>query len=165
MSSRVACDNSECSSPRKVTTRSAVSMRQLALTDTHSDSAQQIPHQQEAVDSAQTFLKLDLGRYATGIDPYIDVVTAQTTLLTNQQSPTNLQVQEMTASLQLIESLGGRLGPISIAHTCGGRAETEEVRDRDSALDSQSSLRAMFACRKKKFTSFIVAHSSSRIPL
>jgi NodT family efflux transporter outer membrane factor (OMF) lipoprotein len=69
--------------------------------------SQQIPHQQEAVDSAQTFLKLEWGRYETGIDPYIDVVTAQTTLLTNQQTLTSLQVQEMTASVQLIESLGG----------------------------------------------------------
>jgi outer membrane protein TolC len=48
-----------------------------------------------------------LTRYEAGIDPYIDVVTAQTTLLSNQQSVTNLQVQEMTASVQLIEALGG----------------------------------------------------------
>jgi hypothetical protein len=34
-------------------------------------------------------------------------LTAQTTLLTNQQTLTSLQVQEMTASVQLIESLGG----------------------------------------------------------
>ena len=69
--------------------------------------SQQIRHQQEAVDSAQMFLKLESGRYETGIDPYIDVIIAQTTLLSNQQSLTNLQVQEMTASVQLIESLGG----------------------------------------------------------
>jgi len=69
--------------------------------------SQQILRQQEAVDSSQTFLKLELGRYETGIDPYIDVVTAQITLLTNQQSRTNLQVQQMTASVQLIEALGG----------------------------------------------------------
>ncbi len=69
--------------------------------------SQQIQHQQKAVDSSQTFLRLELGRYETGIDPYINVITAQTTLLANQQSLTNLQVQEMTASVQLIEALGG----------------------------------------------------------
>jgi outer membrane protein TolC len=69
--------------------------------------SQQILRQQEAVESSQTFLRLELGRYDTGIDPYIDVVTAQTTLLANRQSLTNLQVQEMTASVQLIEALGG----------------------------------------------------------
>jgi NodT family efflux transporter outer membrane factor (OMF) lipoprotein len=68
---------------------------------------QQIQRQQEAVDSSQTFLKLELGRYDTGIDPYIDVVTAQTTLLANQQSLATLQVQHMISSVQLIEALGG----------------------------------------------------------
>jgi len=69
--------------------------------------SQQILRQKEAVDSSQTFLRLELGRYETGIDPYIDVVTAQTTLLASQESLTELQVQQMTASVQLIESLGG----------------------------------------------------------
>jgi NodT family efflux transporter outer membrane factor (OMF) lipoprotein len=69
--------------------------------------SQQIQHQQVAVDSSRLLVKLELGRYETGIDPYIDVITAQTTLLANRQSLTNLQVQEMTASVQLIESLGG----------------------------------------------------------
>jgi outer membrane protein TolC len=52
-------------------------------------------------------LKLELARYNLGIDPYIDVVTAQTTLLNNQQTLTNIKVQEMTASVQLIAALGG----------------------------------------------------------
>jgi NodT family efflux transporter outer membrane factor (OMF) lipoprotein len=69
--------------------------------------SQQILRQQEAVNSSQTYLKLESTRYKTGIDPYIDVVIAQTTLLDNQQSLTTLQVQEMTASVQLIEALGG----------------------------------------------------------
>jgi NodT family efflux transporter outer membrane factor (OMF) lipoprotein len=69
--------------------------------------SQQVRQQQEAVNSSQTFLRLELGRYENGIDPYIDVVVAQTTLLANQQSLTTLQVQEMAASVQLIEALGG----------------------------------------------------------
>ena len=69
--------------------------------------SQQIRQQQEALDSSQTFLRLEMGRYKNGIDPYIDVVIAQTTLLSNQQSLTTLQVQEMAASVQLIEALGG----------------------------------------------------------
>jgi len=69
--------------------------------------SQQIRRQQEAVDSSQTFLRLELGRYETGIDPYIDVTIAQTTLLANQQSLATLKIQQMTASVQLIEALGG----------------------------------------------------------
>jgi len=69
--------------------------------------SQQIRRQQEAVNSSQTFFTLEMGRYQMGIDPYIDVVTAQTTVLTNQEILASLQVQEMTASVQLVESLGG----------------------------------------------------------
>jgi NodT family efflux transporter outer membrane factor (OMF) lipoprotein len=69
--------------------------------------SQQILKQQEAVDSAQTYLKLETGRYETGIDPYIDVMTAQTTLLNDQQSLATLHVEEMTASIELIQALGG----------------------------------------------------------
>ena len=69
--------------------------------------SQQIRRQQQAVDSSQTFLRLELGRYETGIDPYIDVTIAQTTLLANQQSLATLKIQLMTASVQLIEALGG----------------------------------------------------------
>jgi NodT family efflux transporter outer membrane factor (OMF) lipoprotein len=69
--------------------------------------SQQIVKQQQAEQSAQRVVQLEMARYETGIDPYIDVVTAQTTLLSDQQTLANLRVQEMTASVQLIEALGG----------------------------------------------------------
>ena len=69
--------------------------------------SQQIQQQQLAVESAKKFVELETGRYETGIDPYVDVVTAQTTLLTDQQSLASLHIQQMTASVQLIEALGG----------------------------------------------------------
>jgi NodT family efflux transporter outer membrane factor (OMF) lipoprotein len=69
--------------------------------------SQQLIRQQQAETSAQEFVTLEMARYQTGIDPYVDVVTAQTTLLTDRQSVASLRVQEMTASVQLIEALGG----------------------------------------------------------
>jgi NodT family efflux transporter outer membrane factor (OMF) lipoprotein len=69
--------------------------------------SQQMIRQQQAVDSSKTFLKLEQSRYDLGIDPYIDVMTAETTLLSNQQTLANLQVQQMTASVQLVQALGG----------------------------------------------------------
>jgi NodT family efflux transporter outer membrane factor (OMF) lipoprotein len=69
--------------------------------------SQQIVREQEAVDSSKTFLTLETGRYDTGIDPYTDVVTAQTTLLSNQQQLAIAQVEYMTSSVQLIQALGG----------------------------------------------------------
>ena len=69
--------------------------------------SQQILKQEQAVKSSEEVLQLEQYRYQIGLDPYLDVVTAQTTLLSNQQTMTNLHVQEMTASVQLIEALGG----------------------------------------------------------
>jgi NodT family efflux transporter outer membrane factor (OMF) lipoprotein len=69
--------------------------------------SQQIQQQAQAVQSSQTYLKLEMGRYETGIDPYLNVVIAQNTLLTNQLSLATSQVSEMTAAVQLITALGG----------------------------------------------------------
>jgi NodT family efflux transporter outer membrane factor (OMF) lipoprotein len=69
--------------------------------------SQQLIQQRQAVTSAEEVVTLETARYQTGIDPYVDVVTAQTTLLTDRQAVATLQVQEMTSSVQLIEALGG----------------------------------------------------------
>ena len=69
--------------------------------------SQQILRQQQAVESSAEALKLETARYELGLDPYLLVVTTQTTLLSNQQVLTSLHVQEMSASVQLIEALGG----------------------------------------------------------
>ncbi|MCU1260755.1 MAG: Heavy metal efflux outer membrane protein CzcC family [Bryobacterales bacterium] len=69
--------------------------------------SQQIKQQAQAVGSAQIYLTLEMGRYETGIDPYLNVVIAQTTLLSNQLSLVTAQVSEMTAAVQLITALGG----------------------------------------------------------
>jgi NodT family efflux transporter outer membrane factor (OMF) lipoprotein len=69
--------------------------------------SQEIRQQDTAVNSAQRNLQLAMQRYQAGIDPYLNVITAQTTLLTNQQSAVTLRRDQMTASVQLIEALGG----------------------------------------------------------
>ncbi len=69
--------------------------------------SQQILSQQDAVKSAQEFLDLETQRYTLGVDPYVDVVTAQTTLLGDQQTLNALQVSQMIASVQLVQALGG----------------------------------------------------------
>jgi NodT family efflux transporter outer membrane factor (OMF) lipoprotein len=69
--------------------------------------SQQMVTQQAATDSAQQFVTLETDRYRLGLDQYINVVQAQTTLLTDQQTLASLHVQQMTASVQLIEALGG----------------------------------------------------------
>jgi outer membrane protein TolC len=59
------------------------------------------------VNSAQTYFKLELARYQTGIDPYVDVLVAQTTVLADEQTLNGLQVQEMTYAVALVQALGG----------------------------------------------------------
>ncbi|SPE22843.1 Efflux transporter, outer membrane factor lipoprotein, NodT family [Candidatus Sulfotelmatomonas gaucii] len=76
----------------------------LAATRVYS---QQILRQQQAVKDAQDYLNLELVRYNTGVDPYVDVVIAQTTLLTNQETLNALEVNEMTSSVDLVQTLGG----------------------------------------------------------
>ena len=69
--------------------------------------SQQILHEQEAVKFAQQSYDLEKQRYDTGVDPYIDVVQAQTTLLGDQVTLNSLQVQEMLSAVQLVQALGG----------------------------------------------------------
>ena len=69
--------------------------------------SQELISQQAAVNSAQELLNLEVGRYETGIDPYIDVLTAQTTLLTDQETLATLHINLMVSSVDLIQALGG----------------------------------------------------------
>ncbi len=67
----------------------------------------QISQQDAAVQSAQRYVDIANARYQTGLDPYLNVITAQNTLLTDQQTQINLRVTEMTAAVELIQALGG----------------------------------------------------------
>jgi NodT family efflux transporter outer membrane factor (OMF) lipoprotein len=67
----------------------------------------QIKQQDTAVTSAQRYVSIATDRYKLGLDPYLDVITAQTALLSAQQTAVTLRLQQLTASVQLIEALGG----------------------------------------------------------
>jgi NodT family efflux transporter outer membrane factor (OMF) lipoprotein len=69
--------------------------------------SKEIQQEQQAVNLAQNFLKLELGRYETGVDPYLNVLVAQTTVLADEQTLNSLQVQQMTSAVALVEALGG----------------------------------------------------------
>jgi NodT family efflux transporter outer membrane factor (OMF) lipoprotein len=60
-----------------------------------------------AVDASQRYLNLAIARYKLGVDSYLNVITAQTTLLSNQITDLNLRLEQMTASVGLIADLGG----------------------------------------------------------
>ena len=68
---------------------------------------QQRQEQEGAIVAAQRYYDLSNVRYKTGVDTYLNVFTAETSLLSNQQTGISLYIQQMTSSVQLIEALGG----------------------------------------------------------
>lgn len=63
--------------------------------------------EQRAVAAAQRSLDLSNQRYKGGVTSYLEVLTAETTLITNQRTLTDLQSRQFAASVQLIRALGG----------------------------------------------------------
>ena len=60
-----------------------------------------------AVDDARRALEIANNRYVGGVTTYLDVITAQTTLLSNQRLATQLLGQQMVSSVYLVKALGG----------------------------------------------------------
>jgi NodT family efflux transporter outer membrane factor (OMF) lipoprotein len=69
--------------------------------------ADEVVQQQRAINSSQHYLDLANIRYKTGVDSYLNVITAQNTLLSNRETQVQDQLRQMTASVQLILALGG----------------------------------------------------------
>ena len=67
----------------------------------------QINRESQAIEAAQRYLNIATARYQTGLDPYLNVMTAQLTLLSNQQTQVTLRINEMTAAVELVQALGG----------------------------------------------------------
>ena len=89
--------------------------------------AQVIEQQDSATESAARSLREAEVRYKAGIDPYLNVITAQTLLLNNQQLAVNFRMQQMVASVQLIKALGGgwEVSQIPSAKQLGARIPDE----------------------------------------
>lgn len=62
---------------------------------------------QQALDSARDALRLTENQYKAGLIGYLDVVTSQTTALSNERSVLSLLQSRLIASVQLIAALGG----------------------------------------------------------
>jgi multidrug efflux system outer membrane protein len=63
--------------------------------------------QQQAVDAAQRALQIANDRYVGGLVTYLDVVTAEQTLLDNKRLATQILGQRLTTSVSLVKALGG----------------------------------------------------------
>jgi NodT family efflux transporter outer membrane factor (OMF) lipoprotein len=67
----------------------------------------EIRQQDDAISSAQRYYTVAKSRYETGLDIYLNVLTAENTLLSDRQAAITLRVNRITASVQLIQALGG----------------------------------------------------------
>jgi len=69
--------------------------------------SQALSTQGAAVEDARKALDIATNRYVGGIANYLDVITAQTTLLTSERLETQLLGQQMVSSVFLVKALGG----------------------------------------------------------
>jgi NodT family efflux transporter outer membrane factor (OMF) lipoprotein len=69
--------------------------------------SRELDQQDVAIRASEKSLALEVPRYTAGIDPYLNVLVAQLTLLGNEQTAVTLRTEQMTTSVQLIEALGG----------------------------------------------------------
>jgi NodT family efflux transporter outer membrane factor (OMF) lipoprotein len=71
--------------------------------------------QQEAVDAARRTLNISTSRYSGGLVSYLDVVTAQQNLLTDEQQLAVIRGQRLISSVLLVKALGGGWDASSLA--------------------------------------------------
>jgi NodT family efflux transporter outer membrane factor (OMF) lipoprotein len=64
-----------------------------------------------SVQSAQRAYDIASERYKGGVDTYLDVITAEQTLLTNQRQAVQIQGQQFTTAVFLVKALGGGWSP------------------------------------------------------
>jgi len=69
--------------------------------------SQALATQGAAVEDARRALAIANNRYIGGVTTYLDVITAQTTLLTSERLETQLLGQQMVSSVYLVKALGG----------------------------------------------------------
>ena len=72
--------------------------------------------QQAAVTDSRRALELANNRYVGGLTTYLDVITAQSTLLSNERLATQLLGQQMVTSVYLVKALGGGWDASAIEH-------------------------------------------------
>ncbi|MGO9435525.1 MAG: efflux transporter outer membrane subunit [Terracidiphilus sp.] len=68
---------------------------------------QDVDQQNAATEAAARALQEATTRYKAGLDPYLNVITAQTALLNDQQTAVTFQMEREVAEVQLIKALGG----------------------------------------------------------
>lgn len=75
---------------------------------------EEVGEQHTAVESSTRYLELATTRYKAGVDSYLNVIVAQTSLLTNRETEVSIEERRMMASVLLTQALGGGWDPASL---------------------------------------------------
>jgi NodT family efflux transporter outer membrane factor (OMF) lipoprotein len=73
--------------------------------------------EQAAVAAAQRSLDLSLNRYKGGLANYLEVLTAQTALLSNQRTQADVLSRQFTSTVLLVQALGGGWNVSQMPHS------------------------------------------------
>jgi outer membrane protein TolC len=84
---------------------------------------QQVQVQEQTVKSANLAVQLTLNQYKAGTVAYTSVVTAQTIAFSDSQALLNIRQNRLSASIALIEALGGGWNAASLGSSTGTAAE------------------------------------------
>ncbi len=87
--------------------------------------------QDAAVSGAQKSLDVTTNLYQQGVDDYLQVITAQAILLSDQVTAVNIRTRRMTTSVMLVEALGGGWSTEQLA----SRADVSDVPQAQRAID------------------------------
>ncbi|MBV8072425.1 MAG: efflux transporter outer membrane subunit [Acidobacteriaceae bacterium] len=69
--------------------------------------SEEVGQYETAIQSSTRYLDLALTRYRAGIDSYLNVVTAQNSVLVNRETQVQVELRQMVASVSLVMALGG----------------------------------------------------------
>jgi NodT family efflux transporter outer membrane factor (OMF) lipoprotein len=87
--------------------------------------------QASAVKGAQTSLNVTTNLYKQGVDDYLQVITTQAILLSDQVTDVNIRTRRMTTSVLFIEALGGGWRTSQLA----SKADVSDVPEAQDAID------------------------------
>ena len=69
--------------------------------------SKELQQQEAAVNSSQRYTEIATQRYTSGIDSYLNVISAQAILLNNRRTAATLRFNQLSANVLLIKALGG----------------------------------------------------------
>jgi NodT family efflux transporter outer membrane factor (OMF) lipoprotein len=100
--------------------------------------AQELTEEHNAAVAAQHFVSLSVTRYRNGIDSYVNVITAQNAFLTAREAELQVQIRQLTASVNLINNLGG-------GWTTSEWSQTERMAENPPGADKEAQVPAQNA--------------------